>query len=132
MSRNAGVTFGPVTEDPTLVDPACNGGLGRWDDYLVCSLLDDEDTRQRLALRLSVDDGTSWSAPVLVDGGAAGYSVVAELPDGDLGVAYEFGNYEGIAFVRITRDEVGWDGSAPTLIPLKGTAGAARPPETAS
>lgn len=131
VSGNAGVTFGPVTEDPTLVDPACNGGLGRWGGRLVCSLLDDEATRRRLALRLSDDDGSSWSATVLVDGGAAGYSVVVELPDGDLGLAYEFGNYEGIAFVRIARDEVGWDGSGPTLIPVAGTAGAALPPETA-
>ena len=131
VSRDAGRSFGEVTEDPALVDPACNGGLGHWGDRLVCSLLDDAVARRRLAVRLSSDDGSTWSPPVLIDGGAAGYSVVVELPDGDLGLAYEFGNYEGIAFARIARDEVGWDGSQPTLTPLAGTAGAALPPETA-
>ena len=131
LSLDAGDSFGPVTPDPALVDPACNGGLARWGDRLVCSLLDDERGRRRLALRLSADEGSSWSAPVLIDAGAAGYSVVAELPDGRLGLAYEYGNYAGIAFCRIDRDEVGWDGSAPTLIPRTGSAGAALPPEAA-
>ena len=132
VSRDSGDTFGPVTADPMLLDPGCNGGLSRWGDRLVCSLLDDEQARRRLALRLSADEGSSWSAPLVIDGGAAGYSVVAELPDGQLGLAYEYGNYAGIAFARISRDEVGWGGSAPTLIPLGGAAGAALPPEAAT
>lgn len=132
VSFDAGVTFGPVTTDPALLDPGCNGGLARWGDRLVCSLLDDEHARRRLALRLSADEGSSWSQPLVVDTGAAGYSVVAELPDGQLGLAYEYGNYAGIAFVRISRDEVGWDGSAPTLNPVRGAAGAALPPEAAA
>ena len=131
VSRDAGRSFGPVRVDPALVDPACNGGLARWGDRLVCSLLDDEHDRRRLALRLSADEGGSWSPPVVVDTGAAGYSVVAEFPDGALGVAYEYGDYAGIAFCRIGRDEVGWDGSAPTLAPRIGTAGAAQPPKPA-
>ncbi len=128
-SVDGGVTFGVPEVDPALVDPACNGGVTRWGDLLVCSLLDDERDRRRLVLRLSDDDGVTWGDPVVVDAGAAGYSVVAELPDGSLGLAYEAGDYEGVVFCRISRIEAGFDGGPVTLVPRHSSESAAKPPE---
>lgn len=131
VSDDGGVTFGDPQPHGQLVDPACNGGLSRWGDRLVCTLLDDPSERRRLSLRWSDDDGETWSDAILIVQGASAYSVALELPDGALGLAWEYGNYEAIAFVRIERDQVGWDGQAPALEPYRGSPGAAAPPEVA-
>ena len=130
IAADGGLTFTTPVAHPALVDPGCNGGLCRWGDLLVCSLLDDERERRRLVVRTSADDGESWSDGVLVDTGAAGYSVLAPLADGALGLLYEAGDYAELVFRRITRAELGLDGSAPTLRARAGS-GSARPPEVA-
>ena len=130
IAADGGLTFTTPVAHPALVDPGCNGGLCRWGDLLVCSLLDDERERRRLVVRTSADDGESWSDGVLVDTGAAGYSVLAPLADGALGLLYEAGDYAELVFRRITRAELGSDRSAPTLRPRAGS-GSARPPEVA-
>lgn len=127
-SADGGVTFTAPVPHPSLVDPACNGGLCRWGDVLVCSTLDDDRERRRLVLRTSADEGATWSPSVLVDAGAAAYSVLAPLADGALGLLYEAGDYAALIFRRVTRAELGWDGGAATLVARRGS-GIARPPE---
>ena len=130
-SVDGGVTFTAPVSDPALVDPGCNGGLTLWQDRLVCSLLNDETSRRRLVLRIA-DSSGDWSEAVDVDAGAAGYSVLAQLADGALGLAYEFGDYVGLMFCRIEPGEVGLDGSPSTLVALDGAPGFARPPVAAA
>jgi len=129
-STDGGETFSAPVAHPQLVDPACNGGLCRWDGVLVCSLLDDDAERRRLVLRTSVDEGATWSEASVVDAGAAGYSVLAPLADGTLGLLYEAGDYDELIFRRITRGELGLDGRRPTLVARQGS-GAAKPPQIA-
>jgi len=130
MSDDGGVTFTAPVPHPALVDPACNGGLCRWGDVLVCSLLDDEKERRRLVLRTSADEGRTWSPGVVADAGGAAYSALAPLADGTLGLLYEAGDYDALIFRRVTRADLGLDGGGPALVPRAG-AGAARPPEVA-
>ena len=130
-SSDAGVTFTAPAPHPALVDPACNGGLCAVGDLVVCSLLDDPTARRRLALRTSRDAGATWSDAVVVDAGAAGYSVVAPLADGSLGLAWERGDYAAIAFVRLDPADIGLAGGVGTIAALPPTPGAARPPEVA-
>jgi sialidase-1 len=130
-SSDGGESFGTPAPHPALVDPGCNGGLCRWGEMLICSLLDDERDRRRLVLRVSFDDGASWSDAVAVDSGAAGYSVLAPLADGALGLLYEAGDYAELVFRRITRAGLGLDGCGPTLVARYGT-GRAKAPEVAS
>ena len=54
------------------------------------------------ALPLSCDDGKSWPVAITIEPDAAGYSTIAMLPDGDVGILYERGRYEYITFARIT------------------------------
>ena len=131
LSVDGGSTFAVPVTAPALVDPGCNGGLTRWQNRLVCSLLNDENSRRQLVLRIA-DSSGEWSEAVEVDGGAAGYSVLAQLADGALGLAYEFGDYAGIRFCRIEPSEVGLDGVPITLEPLDGAPGAARQPLAAT
>lgn len=132
-SVDGGVTFGDPLPHAALVDPACNGGLCRWGEVLVSSLLDDERERRRLGLRWSRDEGRTWSESVLVDAGAAGYSVLAELADGALGLLYEAGDYEALVFRRIERGELG-ELSGPARLVARAASGesAAKPPEVAA
>lgn len=133
-SVDGGISFSKPEPDAALVDPACNGGLALLGDTVVCSLLDDPTERRRLTLRTSPDAGRSWSDPVLVDAGAAAYSVAAPLADGSLGLVWEAGDYEQLVFARITRTELGLAGHAtgPTLTARPGRPGAAQPPEVAT
>lgn len=131
-SMDGGVSFGAPVPDPALGDPACNGGLALFGDAVVCSLLDDPAERRRLALRTSRDGGATWAAPVLVDAGAAAYSVVAELADHSLGLVWEAGDYAEIVFASISAEELGLAGADPTLLARAGAPGAAKPPEVAS
>ncbi len=131
VSHDSGVTFTVPVPDAALVDPACNGGLCLLGDTLVCSHLDDAEERRRLVLRTSADAGATWSPALVVDPGAAAYSVLVCLADGALGVAYEAGDYTSVEFCRITRSELGLDDGPATLRARPGSTGAAKPPEVA-
>ena len=125
-----GLTYRTAVPHPDLVDPGCNGGAVRLaDGRLVASLLDDESDRRRLVLRLSHDDGLTWPGVLVVDPGAAAYSVLAVLPDGSLGLAYEVGDYAAIRFCRVPLAELAVDAAGrPLLAPLPATPGTAKPP----
>ena len=124
--KTCSCTRAPSPGAAGLVDPGCNGGLCRWGNLLVASSLDDPADRRQLVLRTSADSGRTWSAPVVLDAGGAGYSVVQPLADGSLGVLYEAGDYDAIVFRRVTR--AAFDRG---LVARPGS-GAARPPEVAS
>lgn len=130
-SDDGGETFSAPQPHPALTDPGCNGGLARLGEDLVCSLLDDETRRRRLVVRHSRDHGATWSAGVVVDEGAAAYSVVAAALDGSLLIVWESGDYDALRFRRLTRGELGLDGAAPTLVPRRDDGVVARDPEVA-
>lgn len=130
-SSDGGETFTAPVPHPALVDPACNGGLVRVGDVLVCSLLDDETARRRLVLRTSVDDGATWSTSIVVDEGAAAYSVLVALDEETLGLAWEAGDYDALLFRRIALAELGLDGAQATLSARASAGDAAADPEVA-
>lgn len=125
-----GLTYSLPEPHSALLDPGCNGGAVTLpDERLVISLLDHETDRCRLVLRISDDAGLTWSPSIVVDPGAAAYSVLAVLPDGDLGLVYEVGDYQGIRFIRIGVDELGFgDDGQQRLESLSPSPGAAKPP----
>ncbi|MHA7861420.1 alpha-L-fucosidase [Tessaracoccus sp. Y36] len=75
--------------------------------------------------------GATWGDSVLLDAGAAAYSVAAELPDGRLGVIWEAGDYAALQFMALSRAEVGLDGGAVSVVPVESPGGSAAPPEVA-
>lgn len=133
FSGDGGETWSAPVAHPALVDPGCNGGLARCAGVLVASGLDDESSRRRLVVRTSRDEGSTWSDPLVVDPGAAGYSTIVELSDGCLGMLYERGDYASMDLCRISAQELGLAGDgAATLRPRPALAGAAKPPEVGS
>jgi sialidase-1 len=60
-------------------------------------------------VRVSSDDGKTWSAGRTIQPGPAAYSSVAFLKDGTLGALYETGKvhpYEKIAFARFDMNSI--------------------------
>ena len=131
LSSDGGETFSDPLPNKQLVDPACNGGLARWGDDLVCTLLDDPAERRRLTLRVSHDGGRTWPQALPLDTGAAAYSVAAELADGRLAVVWEAGDYASLQFAALSRDEAGLAGSPATFVALMSEGSSAAPPEVA-
>jgi len=96
-----------------LPDPRCNASIIQYtaerDGYsknrlLFCNAASNQG-RRNLAVRISYDDGATWSAGKVIDKGPAAYSEITVLQDGSFGVLYESG-YSEVRFVRFTLDSL--------------------------
>lgn len=117
ISTDGGASYQGLRLDSTLVDPGNNAAIIRVSPdavatdprahWLLFSNTSDPRARQNLMVRLSCDDGASWSTGHVIEPGAAGYSTMAVLPDGRIGVLYERGAYEWITFTTLELADVG-------------------------
>lgn len=108
VSSDCGATWEWHT-DINLVDPRCNA------EVVCCKAADGtpilayagcgQRRRSTLVLRLSRDNGVSWSERIL-DPAKCGYVDIAVLHDGSLGILYESDVFERIRYVRIPRDDL--------------------------
>ena len=65
--------------------------------------------RERLTVRASYDDGSTWAVARVVHDGPAAYSILTVLPDGSVGLLFERGDkspYEKLTFASFR-----WRGS---------------------
>jgi sialidase-1 len=114
LSRDGGDTWSEVTFDETLIEPVCQAAFLRYTtseehgrSRLLFSNPASRDTRERLTVRLSYDEGATWAVSRLLYGGPSAYSSLAVLPELAIGCLYERGrqNYrESIAFSRFSLD----------------------------
>jgi sialidase-1 len=102
-SKDGGVTFSAPEPDEALIDPICNAGLVRYAKHTLVFTNAASLKRERMTVKLSRDDGKTWSAGSVLHAGPAGYSTVIRLRDGSLGVFYERGDkgyFERLTFAR--------------------------------
>ena len=59
--------------------------------------------RVRMTVRLSRDDGRTWVSERLIHEGPSGYSSLARLPDGRVGLLYEGGERQAYEEIRLAR-----------------------------
>ena len=119
-SDDGGERWSGLRADSQLVDPGNNGAIVRYNDaasgadaqsgWMLFSNTEDAARRVNLTVKLSCDDGKSWPVRRTVLAGPAGYSTLAILPGGDIGMLFEAGDYEAIAFMRFP---LGWLGACP-------------------
>jgi sialidase-1 len=106
-SLDGGLAWSPLADDPALIEPVCQASLIAARGRLLFS--NPADTkRDRITVRLSRDDGKTWPVAKLIYEGPSGYSSLAALRDGTIGLLYERGvtsPYERIAFLRFS---LGW------------------------
>ena len=97
--------------DFSLADPRCNACILQYQfkgssksPLIFCNAASNR-SRRNLAVRVSHDNGATWSEGKVIDRGPSAYSEITILHDGSLGVVYEPG-YKAIRFVRFSLDEL--------------------------
>ena len=99
LSRDRGETWTPFVGE-RLEDPTCNGQLKRLGDLLLFSNCKSSNRRCNVSLRVSADNGATWSDGITVCPTESQYSDFTHLPNGDIGVLYEEGGGEGRQMIR--------------------------------
>ncbi len=97
FSSDGGDTWGPLSYDVRLPDPPCQGAVIRYTDKFSADrnrlLMSNPASfdREKLSVRVSYDEGLTWTHGRLVSAIDAGYSDLVILPNGAIGVFYERG-----------------------------------------
>ena len=106
ISLDRGITWQGFHHDSSLIDSVCQACLITSKDehgsFLLFSNPADTE-RQRLAIKLSRDDGKSWNAERVLHQGPAAYSCMSVLANGEIGILYECGDdtaYRKITFAK--------------------------------
>ncbi|MEQ4566528.1 exo-alpha-sialidase [Paenarthrobacter sp. CAP02] len=102
ISTDGGATYGPVTQDTELPDPANNGSISRMfpdaaqgsadAKKLIFTNANSKTGRENVSARVSCDDGATWPGVRTIRSGFSAYSTVTRMAAGKFGVLYE-GNY---------------------------------------
>lgn len=116
---NIGMRYIHVTEDrgktwtsypdSTLVDPGSNASLVRYpteDDHsiLLFSNTKSPDQRKNMTVRVSLDEGETWSEGKTIWPGSAAYSSLTILENGEMGLFFEKDDYSENVFVKFSLD----------------------------
>lgn len=108
ISKDGGVTWGAIYPDKNLIEPICQASLltvkNNKNSTLYFLNPANEDKRERMTLKKSVNNGKSWSVIKVLFAGPSAYSDLTLLGNGNLGCFYEAGNdipYEGIVYEEV-------------------------------
>lgn len=112
ISNNGGVTWDTTYFDRQLPDPVCQGSLlnlnwKKGKAVLAFSNPASINKRDSLTVRISKDEGKTWTRSILVDPSAGqgdhqAYSDLIALKRNELGILYERNNYREIMFKSIS------------------------------
>ncbi|MBJ2175774.1 exo-alpha-sialidase [Aureibaculum sp. A20] len=105
ISTDGGASWEDIYSDNYLVEPICQASLLKVSKNKESDLYflnpADENKRENMTLKMSRDNGETWSVVKTIYLGASAYSDLTLLLNGNLGLFYEAGNespYEGIVF----------------------------------
>lgn len=96
--------------DSTLVDPGCNASIIRYtslsngDDKnrLLFSNANSRDSRTNLTLKISYDEGKTWTSGKTIYGGGSAYSTMTIMQNGDIGLVLEKDDHKENVFASVT------------------------------
>jgi len=109
ISTNEGKTW-QTSAEPQLIDPGCNASIIRYtsvsDGYarnrLIFANVKSVSERVNLSVRISYDEGRSWTEGKTVYKGSSAYSSLTILENGDIGLLFERDEYSKNTFVRFS------------------------------
>jgi sialidase-1 len=116
FSSDGGSTWDEAYFEKSLPDPVCQGSilsLGKKDGKMVLahSNASDPNHRNNLTIKISLDEGLSWTKSISVDStddptkpSWTAYSDLASINKSTLGILYERDNYSEIVFKKIEWD----------------------------
>ena len=108
VSTDGGATWGDVSLDQALVEPVCQASMLRYTaqpGFAKNRILFSNPAstgRDKLTIRLSVDEGKTWPVAKLLYAGSAAYSCLVVLPDHSIGCFFERDGYSKITFARFS------------------------------
>ena len=106
VSRDGGATWSPVEDVPELHDPSCMASIFRLTfpaagaPSRILYSGPDSLKRNNGTIHISYDEGKTWPVKKVLFPGSFAYSVLTQLPGGDIGCLFETDNADRIAFAR--------------------------------
>ena len=113
LSRDGGLHWDHIYFDSQLPDPVCEGsilnlGVKKGKQVLAFTNAADEKRRDRLTLRISMDEGKTWTKKRLLDQAPdeaikdfTAYSDIVKMDKKHIGVLYERDGYKQIVFTVV-------------------------------
>lgn len=109
ISADQGKTW-QTAPDPALIDPACNASIIRYTstvdghdkNRLLFSNAKSKDKRKNMTVRISYDEGKTWTNGKTIYAGDSAYSSLTVLENGDIGLLFEKDDHKENMFVRFT------------------------------
>ncbi len=109
ISTDEGKTWQSKPE-PELIDPGCNGSIIRYssvkngDDKnrLLFANAKSEKKRKNMTVRISYDEGKTWTEGKTIYTGGSAYSSLTVLKNGDIGLFFEKDGYKENVFVSFS------------------------------
>ena len=108
VSKDGGVTWSKIEEEPALRDPGCMASIFRYTfpaaggRSRILYSGPDSTKRENGTVYLSYDEGLTWPVKKVLFPGSFAYSVLTALPDGTIGCLLETDNANRIVFARFT------------------------------
>jgi sialidase-1 len=115
LSEDGGMTWGNIYADHTLIEPICQASTLRYSfqdqgkSRLLFSNPANKNKRENMTLRISYNEGATWTKSMVLHSGPSAYSDLARLGNGNIGCLYEAGNqnpYEGIVFQIVSLEDL--------------------------
>lgn len=109
ISTDEGKTWTTAPE-PELIDPGCNASIIRYTaiedgfkkNRLLFSNAKMEKGRENMTVRISYDEGKTWSEGKTIYSGSSAYSSLTILENGDIGLFFEQDDYSKNPFVSFS------------------------------
>jgi sialidase-1 len=111
ISTDKGKTW-KTKKEPSLIDPGCNASIIRYtsieDGYkknrLLFSNANNKDQRKNMTIKLSYDEGITWTEGKTIYNGSSAYSSLTILKNGELGLFFEKDDHTENVFVKMSLD----------------------------
>jgi sialidase-1 len=111
VSDDGGHSWGEQRHDPTLIEPVCQASIrrARWPSDSSPGLIlfanpASRNSRSRMTVRGSVDDGKSWPYARLLYSGSSAYSCLVALDSETAACLFEIDDYGKIVFAPFTHE----------------------------
>ena len=109
VSKDEGHTW-QTRPEPQLIDPGCNGSIIRYTSIkngdkknrLLFSNAKMEKGRKNMTVRVSYDEGKTWTEGKTIYPGGSAYSSLTILDNGDIGLFFEKDGYKENPFVSFS------------------------------
>ncbi len=114
ISHDGGETWTNLEFDETLIEPICQASFIKHSDDvfrqapLLFSNPASTNSRTKLTVRMSTDQGKTWPIAKTNHPGPSAYSCLTILPDRSIGCLYEAGDSKGYETLRFARFTIPW------------------------